>query len=92
MSNHIPVSCRVLPALQVAGYLLATTTFTHKLAGTGLTGLVCAACKICSTLLQHAVCCTTDDEQEHILQSLVALLHSITRKVSRRPKQYTKHM
>ena len=27
-----------------------------------------------------------------MLQSLVALLHSITRKVSRRPKQYTKHM
>ena len=48
------------------------------------------ASKTCSNLLRHAIYCTTDDEQEHVLQSLVALLHSITHKVSRRYKQYIK--
>lgn len=32
LGTHLAVPCRVLPALQVAGYLLASPNFTEKLA------------------------------------------------------------
>ena len=73
------VSGRVLPALQVAGYLLATTIFTHKLAGDELTDTCVRPVSLTKSLYKSA---HTDDEENQILQSLVTLLHAITRKVS----------
>lgn len=76
------MSGRVLPALQVAGYLLATTVFTHKLAGDELTGTCVRPVSLTKSLYKMTCTAHTDDEENQILQSLVTLLHAITRKVS----------